>query len=119
MPESTKSPAEVLEAAADLLEKPGAWTQNEFARDAVGRVVYPTSTLATCWCVRGAIAAVNEEEDDHAANTRNWKAAAKLLGFHDVHDIEQWNDTPGRTQAEVVAALREAARQASRRGGEA
>ncbi|MGN6063805.1 DUF6197 family protein [Brevundimonas diminuta] len=117
MPESTKSPAEVLEAAADLLEQPGAWTQDEFARDSVGRVVCPTSTLATCWCVRGAIAAVNEDEDDHTANNRNWKAAARLLGFHDAMDIELWNDAPERTQAEVVAALREAARQA--RGGEA
>lgn len=115
--EEMKGVADVLNAAADLLDKPGAWTQNEFARDAAGRAVYHTSSLATCWCARGAIAAVNDEEDDHTANNRNWKAAAQLMGFHDVHDIEQWNDAPGRTQAEVVAALREAARQSSRSDG--
>jgi hypothetical protein len=104
--------SEILTKAADLLEKPGAWTKFEFARDAAGRAVYQTSSLATCWCARGAIAAVNEEEDDHTANNRNWKAAAQLMGFHDVHDIEDWNDAPGRTQAEVVAALRTAASQA-------
>lgn len=112
MPESTKSPAEVLGAAADLLEKPGAWTQGAHARNAAGAPMLVGSRMdAVCWCVLGAL--------DRMAPTNNlWDASVQAMN-EVVGHVADFNDAPERTQAEVVAALREAARQASIRGGEA
>lgn len=109
------SVSEVLAAAADLLEKLGAWTQFDFAHDAVGRAVDYTSSDAVCWCARGAIGVIGRENDDadYRAVHRLWTAAAKQMGFDQIEDIETWNDAPGRTQTEVVNTLRQAARQAS------
>ncbi|WP_278070501.1 DUF6197 family protein [Brevundimonas sanguinis] len=112
MPESTKSPAEVLKAAADLLEKPGAWTQGAYARDSSGKSVGPDSQLAECFCALGAIRRSGNYADDV-------NPAAMALGRSIGFRVGDWNDALKRTQSEVVAALREAARQASIRGGEA
>lgn len=103
--------AEVLERAADLLEKPGAWTQGGAGRDRRGYLVQARNIdRAVCFCGVGAV----------------WKAVG--APFEEVKDwviyecfppmnkavnrsncFGHWNDTPGRTQAEVVAALRSAA----------
>ena len=95
-----KSVSEVLNAAADLLEKPGAWTQGVYHGDD-----------DTCHCVTGAIAWVQgrrvpSETDDAAV-----VAVSAQLGLKE-YEILGWNDEPGRNQAEVVAALRQAAEQA-------
>lgn len=112
MAESTKSPAEVLEAAADLLENPGAWTQGAHARNAAGAPMLLGSRLdAVCWCALGAL-------DRVSPTNALWDASVQALKGVVGH-IPGFNDAANRTQAEVVAALREAARQASRRGGEA
>lgn len=108
------TPTEVLEAAADLLERPGAWTQGGFAHDRDGKEVAWDSSEAVCWCARGAIAFVAREYRAEVLDAI-WDGAAKAMGFRSYGDIECWNDVPDRTQAEVVDALR----QASRRGGEA
>ena len=103
------SVADILARAADLIEPEGAWTQGEEARDAHGEGLEDFSgTDAVCWCAGGAI----------------WKAA-RLLGvvrgapfqryfelFLGVTGVPEWNDAPERTQAEVVAKLREAAAKA-------
>ena len=109
MPESTKSPAEVLGAAADLLEKPGAWTQGAFARDRMGRPQVSHDHRAICFCAVGAIYRVS------GYGPTATEAISRLSSQVRRNSIGEWNDKPNRTQAEVVAALR----QASRRGGEA
>jgi len=101
------SPAEVLGAAADLLEKPGAWTQWGYASDGRGNPVHYTDASAICFCVRGAVRRVAEESGTDFS--------LEDFGV----PKPSWNDAPERTQVEVVAALREASRQASIRGGEA
>lgn len=106
-----RSVADVLDAAADLLSKPGAWTQGAYARDADGNdlvsnddgVVVPLQ--AVCFCLYGAVAYVEGE-------TISESKAGQFLEGLNVSAIE-WNDDPERTQDEVVAKLREAA-QASR-----
>lgn len=101
------SVSEVLGAAADLLEKPGAWTQGGWARDGLGDRVVSTSSAATCWCAMGAmirVAFATGRDADGAVDR-----LAKLVGAN----IGKWNDHPARTQAEVVDTLRQAARQAS------
>lgn len=103
-----KSVADVLDAAADLLSKPGAWTQGAYARDADGKDVNPTErvyrpTSATCFCIYGAIAAVCD------GNITLWaRISPHNLGLPDTG----WNDEAERTQDEVVSKLREAAQAA-------
>lgn len=112
------SVSEVLAAAADLLEKPGAWTQfggffdpaNEDAntgRDESGNGVDGASADAVCWCIFGAI-----EKVECGLRLPTTGVLEQALGKTS-QQIVDWNDAPGRTQAEVVTALRDAARQAS------
>lgn len=98
--------ADVLDAAADLLEKPGAWTQGEWWSC--------NDDDEQCFCVRGAIrwcgVGINSEMD---------QKIAEAMGFRAPHLLARWNDEKGRTQSEVVAALRAAAtsaRQETRHG---
>ena len=56
LPRTTR---EILDAAADLLDRPGGWTQFAFARDAAGNEVYPKDTNASSFDVVGAIKRVS------------------------------------------------------------
>lgn len=96
--------ADVLDAAADLLEKPGAWIKGDLALDASGEAVDPSDSNASCWCVMGATERVSDAS--WARRARN--AFRAVIGGWN-KSIPEWNDAPGRTQAEVVAKLREAA----------
>ena len=99
-----KTAKEVLLTAADIVEK--GWTQGVFATNAFGKGVPVESPEACSFCVLGAL--------DKAAETgigeMAWREAEKAL-FRTVRSpsLPAWNDAPERTQAEVVAALREAA----------
>jgi hypothetical protein len=99
---------EVLNAAADLLEKPGAWTQRATWRKSPrGRLHdgFPTDE-ATCFCITGALMKVAGSHHPLIWECRNLLDAATGFSYF---GIEDWNDTKGRTQAEVVATLRRAA----------
>ncbi|MGI4744926.1 MAG: DUF6197 family protein [Janthinobacterium lividum] len=100
--------AEVLDAAADLLTSEGAWTQGAQARRADGKQVMADGPNAVCWCLIGA----TEAADPEYFGTDADRVLYHLLGV----DIVEWNDAPGRTQAEVVAKLREAATLAREQG---
>lgn len=106
-----RSVADYLDAAAELLSKPGAWTQGAYARIAPGGpTVGPGSPEARCWCLAGALGAVD-------ATHRAWIAFDKYVG-----GIVTFNDRLGRSQGEVVQALREAAqtsRQEQQKEGDA
>lgn len=107
------TPAQLLRGAADLLEAEGAWTRGEYARNAQGYPVVPEGGV--CWCAFGALI--------HVRHANGLPCVGYVSTFHDLpealaleevlwpsyHDIAYWNDHPDRTQAEVVAALREAA----------
>jgi hypothetical protein len=98
--------AEVLTRAADLLEKPGAWTQGAFARDIHGHPIRCESEDAASFCAIGAL---------YSLRVGSWMADScerRLSKFKRVEMFAEWNDAPGRTQAEVVAALRAAAEKA-------
>jgi hypothetical protein len=100
--------ADVLDRAADLLTPEGAWTQGYSARDANGSPVFVDDKSAVCFCMWGAIAKVTG--DLSAQDRRPIRAITKPLGWAATPDnLGRFNDTPGRTQAEVVAKLREAA----------
>lgn len=114
-------PSEVLAKAADLIEPEGAWTQFVAASDApiFNKDDVPTdedgdeiemderAPEACCWCATGAIwrsapGGLNVSPGDVRAIAAGY---AKRVVCDNVPD---WNDAPGRTQAEVVAALRAA-----------
>lgn len=101
--------AEILNQAADLLEKPGAWTQGAYGRDASGEPIPEWHERCTCWCAAGAVWAVLGK----GASTRDLEPALDVLA-RDLPRrlVSEWNDEQGRTQSEVVEALRQAARQA-------
>ena len=80
------------------------WCQGAIARDASGRSVLPSSSEARRWSLLGALLA-----------SRDGQRASDFLGavnsLHSSIDesaLEVWNDRPGRTQREVVAALERA-----------
>jgi hypothetical protein len=107
-------PSEVLAKAADLIEPKGCWTQHILARK--GRKIFATGLgndwkQADCFCVSGALIVASGEDADWVDN----KAREFLRGVIRSPEI-QWNDTPGRTQAEVVAALRKASELARSEG---
>lgn len=105
-----KSIADILNAAADLIEPEGAWTQDAAARSAKGWVIVPNTKGAVCWCVWGAI--------QRAGNERRVADEAFLFFATTTPAPIDWNDAEGRTQAEVVAALRKAAALATQSQGQ-
>jgi hypothetical protein len=95
---------EVLLAAAETCER--GWCRGSFALDETGDCVCSSSSVAVAWCVRGAIHrnAPTFALCDAAIDSFQQHLDSAGLG----HAME-WNDQSGRTQAEVVAALRAAA----------
>lgn len=108
----SKTVAQVLSDAADLIEPEGAWTQGAYARGKSRReVVNPKR--AVCFCALGAInvAAGEKRTGVDAVHYHSFfHKAAKIS------DVLDWNDAPERTQSEVVAKLREASKLAAECG---
>lgn len=104
--------AAILQRAADLIAPEGAWIQGSFGRP------------GECYCVRGAIGAASGSvflADGHAASEIAF--AASIGRPHGTDNaagcsLVTWNDSPDRTQAEVVQALRDAAALARAEAGQ-
>ena len=97
----------ILNAAADLLDRPGAWCQEAYARDADGYSTHPLADKAVSWCPIGAITRVAEESDVQDYHEAQARLTTTVQRRH--QNISHWNDDPNRTQSEVVAMLRRAA----------
>ncbi len=85
---------DVLLGAADSLERDG-WMQNGYGRAGGPRCV--SGALKTAAGYEGAVATLDA-----------YRTMVEALGLGFPHLCE-WNDAPERTQAEVVAKLREVA----------
>jgi hypothetical protein len=72
------------------------WTQGTAARNLVAERVNATSPYAVCWCIFGALLAADRIKSG---------ATRYKLQCHLRQDPVDWNDTPGRTKEEVIAAL--------------
>jgi hypothetical protein len=96
-------PSEVLSKAADLIEPEGAWTQGQYGAFDEEAHAY------TCLCLFGAVKEAGDETD---AADGVWKFLQAATSNKPI----DWNDQPGRTQAEVVAALRQASELAKAEG---
>lgn len=91
--------ADILDRAADLIEPEGAWIQGFFSNRCGGHcmagAILEVADLTDISTLRVAVEAVLPAPPEERAERITW-----------------WNDEPGRTQAEVVAKLREAAAKA-------
>ena len=120
-PKSDLDPVAVLLGAAELLEKPGAWTQHAFARDRDGSTCAVSDERACCFCMQGAVNRViwNKFGGHESSSIRQFTCKSDEMYFiirnawrtlhqknsHLANHIN-WNDRTVRTQAEVVAELR-------------
>ncbi len=82
---------------SDYIRK--GWCQESFAKTKTGNIVYGDDPAAVCWCLDGAIdAACGRLHSDEKENI-----TAKLR--EKIDNYIGWNDTPGRTQQEVIDLL--------------
>lgn len=89
---------DIFRAAADLVEQ--GWCQRKYATKIDGQ---------QCYCIDGAVA-MAESGDPHSVITPECTTALNMLAWEKGFSaITDYNDEPGRTQAEVVAVLRDLA----------
>jgi hypothetical protein len=88
------------------------WCQSRDARDAGGRTVAPGSPDACCWSLLGAIVASSGGPERLRSDRRTLADVAKAslaIGLATGEEsLRDWNDAPGRTSDEVVAAFDDA-----------
>lgn len=120
---------QILNEAAAYIHR--GWVKGEFAEDADGNGVEPTSPRAVCWCLAGAIQrAVADhielpgfEAEDRwfaeASRRENYRRCVRALArtiagldphadrgrFFDAPTVWMWQDRYGRTQDEVIDLL--------------
>jgi hypothetical protein len=105
------TPQDILSGAADIIEQNG-WHQGGYATapaaDGGTRDTCPTDPNATCFCVFGAMRRVLNLGDNVPIYSSHAYRTARNLLSNVIGDRRpaEWNDAPGRTKGEVVAALR-------------
>jgi hypothetical protein len=104
--------ADLLSRTADLLEEFG-WVQGDIAQDEEGASC--GSDRGVSFCVGGAYLRALQDLGVFADTSHlDWNEDLEPLRValrHEEH-VQHWNDAKGRTKAEVVGALREAAARA-------
>ena len=98
-----KTAKEVLLGAAELLTDE-RWIQGNSSQDAAGIEIYPDVPAACRWCTDGGLQKIAGDDIDVCEDAR--LAILNVLGDK---TLEDWNDEPGRTAADVRALLRKAA----------
>ena len=94
------TPADILRAAKARIATPERWTRGRMARDEDGNGVQSVSEHACAWCSIGAV-----EAETGASTSALVRALRALNRAIDNKPIDDWNDAPGRTHAEVLAAF--------------
>jgi hypothetical protein len=92
---SKSSVAEGLKKARRLLEK--GWTQGNWAVDQAGRPVDPEDPSACSFCLGGALCVAMKLSDFATAIDATFLSVGTAFA--------SFNDAPGRTKSEVLAAL--------------
>lgn len=95
-------PETILMNGRDLVAS--AWTNGADARDKHGLPVHPWGADATSWSVLGALICGEESRHGQVSIERLATAAVILAGAATTASLVKWNDAPGRTQADAVAA---------------
>lgn len=90
--------ANKLREARALIKRPGSWLQKFACRNERGELCYYTE--ATCFCAYGALCSVTLDDD-----SGKYEPLELLNDVVGGDGIIAFNDDPGRTQAEVLAAF--------------
>jgi hypothetical protein len=91
------------------------WTQGADARDADQRPVHAWSAEARSWSVLGAMICGDASRPGQVPIDQLASAAVLLAGAVETSSLSKWNDEPGRTQAEAIAAFNAALASAAER----
>ena len=96
--------SKALRAARELLA--AGWCQEAIARTDTGVAVYDENKAATAFCLWGACCrAVSDMGLNYQKDLRLMDAIAFALDETVGVCAVDWNDTPGRTQLEVLAVV--------------
>lgn len=91
---------EVLETARVILTKPENWTRKAYARDARGERVSPKAHQAKCFCSIGALdragGRFGRPELGLISDARRYLTTAAGM------NVEEYNDRPSTTHADVI-----------------
>jgi hypothetical protein len=96
----------LLELSRDRVAS--GWTQGAEARTRAGVPIDPWRAGAVEWSLLGTIVAAYEDlarADDGFGLDQLAIALHRLAEFVDDDSLANWNDRPGRTQADVLATL--------------
>jgi hypothetical protein len=98
--------------AHELLTPEGAWTKGSDARDKDGKEVQVSDLRAKSFCLVGAVLRCYVEESSESTRAYDGQCARIYdtlwaAPYFARNGIMGWNDAPERTQAEVVALLKE------------
>lgn len=76
-----------IRKARQLITPKGKWTQEALARDKHGNEVKPSDSVATCFCMIGAIYKVAETTDDYSGAIRalRTECGGNTFAFNDTH----------------------------------
>ena len=95
---------QILRQARELLSEESRWTQEAYARDVEGRVLYPNNPNATCFCAVGALRKVTGIESDMEPQV--YDPLCELINTAEMRGcvscIPDYNDAMSRTHAEVL-----------------
>lgn len=94
----------ILSRAADIVAQ--GWAQGWYSQDANGNRTMPDDPNSCKFCAVGAIRKAAAEQSIQNSDT----ALHHFSNHEGIHNIADWNDGPTRTQNQVVAALRNAAK---------
>lgn len=102
--------AKKLREAADLIDVPGGWGRNEFARTADGRVVNEHDPAAVCFCAYGAISRVSGPGNVYY-ESRLRNALKNQCDIERGHRLvaSRFNDEDAKSAADVSGLMRRAA----------
>jgi hypothetical protein len=93
----------VLQNGRDLIVQ--GWTQGASARNRDGRPVHPWSGDARSWSVLGAVICGDETHQGRVPIGLLADAVMALAGSLGTASLNDWNDEPGRTQADALAGF--------------
>jgi len=101
-----------LLAVHALLSPAGAWCQGHLAVDRLGHpLAIATDEAARSWCLLGAVSKVARGVHENRRWLELWGALNQALP--EAVSLEWWNDRDGRTQAEVLDLVLQAAEKAT------
>ena len=94
---------DVLKMARGFIQEPDAWVQECHAQNHIGEEEDPESPDAVSFCLEGAILRALTELEEVGRGDALLEIDAEVMSS-DEH-ICEWNDSPERTHAEVLARV--------------